>query len=352
MKKSLPHPLISIQFDPARGQSTMCLTYFFYEDGSFVLTESAPYSQEDSTGPATSFRFVGKKDIEAIGSFAQQWGLRLKDCPFDINLPSFDGPQFHLTLNEKRISGSYLRPNLEEAKNNPEVTKPMLKMLTWCSKVSEFIDELMNGLIPSLQGKIKLIDTKDDIIHSLRPVNRFLLYLVKVDTAFFMDEAHTYEDCIKKAAKKVFNQENYPEGKIYSSIFDFLRKEALKALEEAPDRPSFDKKHNEMVHQIMELSENTIDYCDAAYWLDMTYIYLLLTDHYIQDEREVAMLHSPADRGTLIALEKEATQTSYLFFQRAGREEWAPLHISPAYFYLQGIFSHAHPDENETISEA
>jgi isochorismate synthase EntC len=117
----------------------------------------------------------------------------------------------------------------------------------------------------------------------------------------------------------------------------------LKVLDECDDITSFDKAHLLMADELVAVSAEAISFSEAAYWIDMAYAYLLVSEKFILSERKAALLHAPVSPKTLLEDSKKDDKTAYLFFQNDGRSEWALIHISPIYFYLESVYSSAHP---------
>jgi|GEM_PF-3711974 hypothetical protein len=343
MSEANPRELFSVQIDPPRkAPKGRCLIYSVYENGVLTVLETDPYSQDNLFLAGHAFQFLSKGDLSDFILFAEEWTAKLKDCPYDLNLPDFRGSQFHLSLDGKLISGSYFLADLEKAGTDRTVSKTALKIMEWDNRIVGFVQSFLQEHLQKLKGGLKPLPKDISLLDNLRPVSRYLAFLARTDGNGYFLKAESKEEGIKAAAKKVFYGKEYPPGDVFNSCLGLIAQKALPILEAAKSCKDFDAVHSALTQEISKASQGSLPYVEAAYWLDLSYVYFLLSG-LIVSETKASYLHVPADVGTLIADSQSATEESYLFFQRAGREEWAPLRISPIYFFLESVFVEAHP---------
>ncbi len=351
MSEINPKELFSVQIDPPRNvKKGRCIIYSVYDNGVLVVLETDPYSQDNLFTAGHAFQLLSKEDLSDLVLFTEEWSFKLKDCPYDLNLPRFQGAQFHLSLAGKLISGSYFVADLQKASVDKTISRQALKVMEWDNRLAGFVQSFLQEHVQKFKGGLKPLPTDVSYLDNLRPVSRYLLFLDQYDAHDFFLKAASKEEAVKAAAKKVFAGKEYPSGAVFNSCLRLIIDKALVILTAAKSCQDFDAAHSALTREIAKASLGSLTYVEAAYWLDLSYVYFLLSDGVITSETKVSYLHAPVDEGTLIADSQSASEESYLFFQRAGREEWAPLRISPLYFYLESVFVEAHPAPERTTT--
>jgi hypothetical protein len=336
--------LFSIQIDPPKGVSNaFCVTYSLYEGGLFSVRTSRPYAEEAESQEAQAFYAKDPKDLLKIQTFMAEWRNPLKDIPTATGVNEDGLSSFNLVFEGKEIYGSYVYHDLEEAKASGKFNKNELKMIDWNNRIVKMLEAFF-ALVKSLNSSLLQVAPQAPELFDLRPAPRYLMSLVLGDPDCHLEHPSTFEECIKAAAHKAFEGEEALDGKSFNEVYMAIKVNALPLLEKAASLADFDKAHSAFVHALMEKSFGKLDYARAAYWLDLTYIYALLTKSLIRSERLVGYLHAPASPKDLQEENGAVTEAAYLFFQDEGRKEFGLLHISPAYFYLEGIFAKAHPE--------
>lgn len=342
--------IFSLQIDPPKGNSNgRCVTYSLYANGVFVVMTSLPYSEDESRIDTHAFRVTTAEETNKIAEFGQLWRERFQDCPSDIALPDFSGSPFNLSLFGKLINGSWFR--LDPALKQDETTYPktLLKRMEWNSRSVDFLDAyfaLVQAIAPTHLVPLPSCDESD----YLRPVPRFLMALCLNDSVLDLRSPKSVDEAIKFAAKKAFQDTPMPEGKLFHSIAVLFKQHALVLLEQSLNREEFDQGHSLLVRSLCSLKGNALSYGQIAYWLDWTFLFLLLSQHFIVFESKMAYLHAPIAPKDLQAEEENTDEVAYLFLEREGRKEWALLHISPAYFFLESLYSNAHPTPGKNVS--
>jgi hypothetical protein len=344
MSEATPRELFSVQIDPPRkAPQARCLIYSVYDNGVLTVLETDPYCQDNLFLAGHAFQFLSKEDLSDFILFAEEWAAKLKDCPYDLNLSDFQGSQFHLSLGGKMISGSYFLTDLRKAGTDRTVSKQALKIMEWDNRIVGFVQSFLQEHLQKLKGGLKPLPKDISLLDNLRPVSRYLAFLDKTDGHGYFLKAESKEEGVKAAAKKVFLGKDYPSGDVFNSCLTLIAQKALVILDASASRKDFDVAHSALTKEISKASLGSLTYVEAAYWLDLSYVYFLLGNGLITSETKASYLHVPAAVATLIADSQNATEESYLFFQRAGKEEWAPLRISPIYFFLESVFVEAHP---------
>jgi hypothetical protein len=341
--------LFAIQLDPPKGQNGGCVTYSLYDNGVFAVRLSAPYSEDEINKSADVFQATDPRDLQRFLIFSSAWRDRLKDCPDNISLPNFNGSPFNLVIDGHEIFGSYHLGDLEKAEQSGLFDKDALKAMKWDNQVAGMLQEFFLIIKGLNQSGIKPMPNAKEADY-LKPVPRYLMSLVLNDPACGIETVYSVEDCLKAAARKAFKNAEMPQGKIYNNIFSLLKGNALAYLNQATTIEEFDKLHASLVNEIRQASLDSLSFAQAAYWLDQAYLYLLLNRTDIVSEKKMALLHAPIEPAKLKE-EGGEDLTSYVFFQQEGRKEWAILHISPAYFYLESVYSNAHPPETSKVSD-
>ena len=341
--KRFANELFSIQLDPPKGQSQgHCVTYGLYEGGLFTVRTSVPYSEEAANGEAQSFYAKDPKDQERIASFIAKWKEKLHDIPVATGVNENGVSTFTLVLDGQEVYGNYHRLDLEKAKSSGEFNPSELKMIEWNNRVVLLVEDfflLIQGLNPNRLAPAVAVPELD----YLRPAPRYLMSLALNDPECHLEAPGDKEGAIKAAARLAFAGEETLDGKSYNEVFMGIRVNALPLLEKAQTLKDFDVAHSALVKDLANKSFQKLDYAHAAYWLDLSYLYFLLSKEWILSESKVAYLHAPISPKDLAEEEKSVDEAAYLFFQEEARKEFALLHISPIYFYLEGIFSKAHP---------
>jgi hypothetical protein len=345
--KNFANELFSIQLDPPRGRQGSTITYAAYEDGTFLVSTSAPFSMEELFTSCECFRLLKSEDLQALFSFAKKEKEIFLKSPDMLSLPNYTGSSFTFCLNGTAIYGSYHRIDLLRRVEGGDKDPTLWKIMEWDNKVVDFVEDFFKMVKTFDNSKMEILGKAKEKEY-LRPVPRFLFHLLHEDESVRLPCFQTKDECIKAAAKKAFEGSSLPEGAIYNACFSLIKKEALNILGSSNSRPEFDKSHSFLTNEIVTQSGGTIDFAQAAYWLDLAYAYFLLTEELILSETKAALLHAPVSPKTLLEENKTADQTSYLFFQNEGRKEWSLLHISPIYFYFEGIYSVAHPLQSKT----
>jgi len=335
--------LFSIQIDPPRGVSNaFCVTYSLYEGGLFSVRTSRPYAEEAESQEAQAFYAKDPKDLLKIQAFIAEWRNPLKDIPSATGVNEEGLSSFNLVFEGKEIYGSYVYHDLDEAKATGKFGKNELKMIDWNNRIVKMLEAFF-VLVKSLNSSLLAPAVKAQELFDLRPAPRYLMSLVLGDPECHLEHPTNLEDCIKSAAHKAFEGKEMIDGKSFNEVFMALKVNALPLLEKAGSLGDFDKAHSSFVRDLIGKSFGKLNYAEAAYWLDLTYIYALLTKSLIRSELLVSYLHAPIAPKDLLEENGSMDEAAYLFFQDEGRKEFALLHISPAYFYLEGIFAKAHP---------
>jgi hypothetical protein len=340
--------LFSIQLDPPKGVSdSSCVSYGLYEGGLFTVRTSVPYSEEPANKEAQAFVAKDPKDLEKIHTFIATWKGKLIDIPVATGLNEQGVSTFNLVIEGKEVYGNYHLNNLEEAKASGRFNANELKMIDWNNRVVALVEDFFN-LVQSLNKNLIAPATNAPELDYLRPAPRYLMSLVLDDPECHFEKVVGKEDAIKAAARLAFKNEEALDGKSYNEVFMGIKVNALPLLEKAQSIKDFDQAHSALVHELVTKSFGKLTYVQAAYWLDLSYIYFLLSKEFILSESKVAYLHAPISPKDLIEDNGSAEEPAYLFFQEEGRKEFAILHISPAYFYLEGVFSKAHPEPSKS----
>jgi len=342
--------LFSIQLDPPKGQSNgHCVTYGLYEGGLFTVRTSAPYSEEAANAEAQSFYAKDPKDQEKIASFIAKWKEKLHDIPEATGVNENGVSTFNFVLDGQEVYGNYHHLDLDEAKASGRFNAPELKMIEWNNRVVALVEDFF-VLVQGLNTNVLAPAINAPELDYLRPAPRYLMSLVLNDPDCHLDAVSDKEDAIKAAARHAFAGEETLDGKSYNEVFMGIKVNALPILDKATSMKEFDLAHSALVKDLVTKSFNKLDYAHAAYWLDLVYLYFLLSKDWIRSETKVSYLHAPIAPKDLAEEEETADEAAYLFFQEEGRKEFALLHISPIYFYLEGIFSKAHPAPTSNVS--
>jgi hypothetical protein len=315
-----------------------------YDDGTFVVLENTPYSEDEKVKLSSAFKIKDQKVLKQLRDFIKEQGASFVNAPFDLNCGSKDAGEYTLSINGLLLSGSFL--NLEGSASMPVSSCPKddEKKAKWNNKVVNFVSELSNILFS--QKKVKgeaLTDPKE--AYYCRPVCRYLMSLCLNHSNGYFETPTSEEDACKLGAKEALKDQKDISGEVYNKIIQLLKEKALANLKASHNLGEFDKLHSDLVLELVQLTG--LPYASMAYLLDLTYIYELLTMELIIDERSVAFLHSPIKPQDLKDINKSDDATSYHLYVSEGRSEWAPLHISPAYFYLESIYSLANPDTSK-----
>jgi hypothetical protein len=347
--KPFVNELFSIQLDPAKGSKGNCQLYSLYNDGTFTVVQCAPFSMDEKTSLAECFQATDPHDVAALQNFAKEQTAILKDCPAMIALPDFRGASFTLSIGGMLCFGSYNKVDMGKLRPDVAADKELVKKLEWNNKVVSFLEGFML-LIRSIAPASMAYKPGARVLDYLRPVPRFLFSLLEDDEKVKLSIPESKDEAIKLAVKEAFKDTSLPSGAVYNACFVSLKRGALPLLEEAKTRAEFDKAHAKLTHELMDDAAGDFSFAQAAYWLDLTYAYLLLMVEPILEESKVALLHAPVSPKELEEDSKANDETSYLFFQNDGRKEWELLHISPVYFYLESVYSNAHPLEGKNSS--
>jgi hypothetical protein len=348
--KRFANELFSIQLDPPKGESNgHCVTYGLFEGGLFTVRTSAPYSEEAENAEAQAFYAKDPKDQEKIAAFIAKWKEKLHDIPEATGVNENGVSTFNFVLDGQEVYGNYHRLDLDEAKSSGQFDASQLKMIEWNNRVVNLVEDFFT-LVQSLNTNQLAPAINVPELDYLRPAPRYLMSLVLNDPECHIALANEREEAIKAAARRAFEGEEALDGKSYNEVFMGIKVNALAILEKAKSMKEFDQAHSALVKNLISKSFNKLDYAHAAYWLDLSYLYFLLSKEWILSESKVAYLHAPIAPHDLAEEEKSDDEAAYLFFQEEGRKEFALLHISPIYFYLEGIFSKAHPAPTSNIS--
>jgi len=340
--------LFAIQLDPPKGVSdSSCVTYGLYEGGLFTVRTSAPYAEEATNKEAQAFVAKDPKDQEKIRTFVATWKGKLADIPVATGLNEQGVSTFNLVLDGKEVYGNYHLNNLEEAKASGHFNANELKMIEWNNRVVALVEDFFS-LVQSLNKTSIGPANNAAELDYLRPAPRYLMSLVLDDPECHIEKVSGKEDAIKAAARLAFKDEEALDGKSYNEVFMGIKVNALPILEKSPTMKDFDVAHSALVHDLVNKSFGKLSYVQAAYWLDLSYVYFLLSKEFILSETKVSYLHAPVSTKDLVEENGSADEAAYLFFQEEGRKEFTLLHISPAYFYLEGVFSKAHPEPSHS----
>jgi hypothetical protein len=344
--KPFMNELFSIQIDPAKGSEGNCQLYSLYNDGTFTVIQSAPFSMDEKNSMAECFQATDPHDVASLQAFAKEQTALFKDCPAMIALPDFRGSSFTLSIGGVLCFGSYNKVDLSKLRPDVASDKDLVKKLEWNNRVVALLEGFMalaRGIAPATMA----YKPNARVLDYLRPVPRFLFSLLANDEKVKLPLPGSKDEAIKLAAKEAFKESTLPTGAVYNACFVSLKRGALPLLEEAKTRADFDKAHAKLTHELMDDAAGDFSFAQAAYWLDLTYAYLLVMVEPILYESKVALLHAPVSPKELREDSKAEDETSYLFFQNDGRKEWDLLHISPVYFYLESVYSNAHPLEGK-----
>jgi hypothetical protein len=284
-----------------------------------------------------------------LQNFAKEQTEIFKSCPAMIALPDFQGSSFTFSIGGMLCFGSYNQVDMAKLRPDVAKDKDLVKKLEWNNKVVSFLETFMS-LVRSIAPASMAYKPGARVLDYLRPVPRFLFSLLANDEKIKLPIPENKDEAIKLAAKEAFKESSLPSGAVYNACFVSLKRGALPLLEEAKTRADFDKAHAKLTHELMDDAAGDFSFAQAAYWLDLTYAYLLLMAEPILQESKVALLHAPVSPKELAEDSKSEDETSYLFFQNDGRKEWDLLHISPVYFYLESVYSNAHPLEGKNES--
>jgi len=348
--KRFANELFAIQLDPPKGQSNAhCVTYGLFEGGLFTVRTSAPYSEEATNDEALAFDAKDPKDQEKIAAFVNKWKEKLHDIPEATGINENGVSTFNFVLDGQEVYGNYHHLDLDEAKASGRFNASELKMIEWNNRVVSLVEDFFT-LVQSLNTNQLGPALNAPELDYLRPAPRYLMSLVLNDPECHLDAAGEKEDAIKAAARRAFQGEEGLDGKSYNEVFMGIKVNALPILEKANSMKEFDQDHSALVKDLISKSFAKLDYAHAAYWLDLSYLYFLLSKDWIRSESKAAYLHAPIAPCDLAEEEKSADEAAYLFFQEEGRKEFALLHISPIYFYLEGVFSKAHPAPTSNVS--
>jgi hypothetical protein len=345
--KSFTNELFAIQIDPAKGREGNCQSYALYNDGTFCVIQSAPFSMDEKTTLAECFQANDPHDVAALQQFGKEQIALFKDCPAMIALPEFQGASFTLSIGGVLCFGSYNKVDMSKLRPDVAKDKELVKKLEWNNKVVTLLESFM-ALIRGIAPASLAYKPGARYLDYLRPVPRFLFSLLANDDKIKLPIPNSKDEAIKLAAKEAFKESSLPNGSVYNACFVSLKRGALPLLEEARSKADFDKAHAKLTHELMDDAAGDFSFAQASYWLDLTYAYLLLMAEPILLESKVAFLHAPVSPKELEEDSKALDEASYLFFQNDGRKEWELLHISPIYFYLESVYSNAHPLEGKS----
>jgi hypothetical protein len=342
--------LFSIQLDPPKGTSnSYCVTYGLYEGGLFTVRTSVPFSEEAFNKEAQAFYAKDPRDVEKIQTFVANWKGKLIDIPEATGVNEEGVSTFNLVIEGKEVYGNYHKNDLTEAKASGQFTSSEIKMIEWNNRIVKLLEDFF-VLVQSLNKNMLASAPDAPEIDYLRPAPRYLMSLVNNDPECHFEKPTSKEDCIKAAGRKTFEGEEMIDGKSYNEVFMTLKVKALALLEKATSLKEFDQAHSSLVRELMGKSFSKLDYAQAAYWLDLAYIYFLLSKSFILSETKVSYLHTPVSPKDLAEENGSRDEAAYIFFQEEGRKEFSLLHISPAYFYLEGVFSRAHPQPTSSTN--
>lgn len=342
--------IFAIELDPAQEQASKgkSVVYGLYEDGSFSVVVGTPFSMDEKADSAECFQVTNPDIGQKIEAFRKESVEAFKNCPDVLFVPGLQGSTFTMTLGSLRVSGLFYAYNPKQLSSEVLKNKTAMKTLEWCKKVTELTDRYFSLLRSYSPSDLRYLP-KSPLCDEIRPVPLYLFHLLHQDPKLLLSTPTSQDEAIKAAAKEAFKESTMPEGAVYNACFVSLRRGALPLLENAADRASFDAKHSKLVHELVDDSAESLTFVQAAYWLDLTYAYLLLGEQWILHESELALLHAPVSEAELIADSQKADETAYLFFQNDGRKEWEALHISPLYFYLESVYNNAHPKEGAGV---
>ena len=338
--------LFSLQIDPT-SKNDPALLLSMYSNGDFLVETASPFSMNDKRTLLKCFTILDKTLLASISSLVTKLGEDLKDAPSNLLIEGYTGSQYTLSILGHLYNGDYAYTHVPSfARHNAPCPTEVVNRVKYSNFVLKFGNEFSSLVVgKSIKGKPLENPVEEDY---LKPVSRFLLFLIKEESNGIYKIVTSKEEALKEAAKKALLPQEFV-GANFNKGFSLLAQSLLPLLHSSKDQASFDTSHSSLCHELMTYS---LSYVEAASWIDFSYLYLLLLEEDIVNEKEVNFLHSPASSSLLTDLYKGGNEDSYLTYQKEGREEWSKMDISPIYFYLESIYNASHPKEGTGVGVA